>query len=285
VIPDWRTNQVYFSDRLRRRHPTVAASLEPVLRGAGTAVATIPKTKDIWCRDCMPVQVDEDTFCQFVYDPDYLRGYGHLKTPPESCRVPASSSCRSVRLVVDGGNVVPARNKVILTDKVFEENPAMSRKEVRRVLEEALEAECIVVPRPPHDPIGHADGVARFLDEDTVVLNDYQGPEANYGRRLRSVLRQHGLECVPVPYFVEDHATDGIPSAAGCYVNYLRTDRVLILPAFGVARDDAGLRRFESLFPGTRIVPLLCARLARKGGCLNCISWTIRTWRKKSRIR
>jgi agmatine deiminase len=232
----------------------------------------------------MPVQVDEDAFCQFVYDPDYLRGYGHLKTPPESCRVPAVGSCRSVKLVLDGGNVVPARHKVILTDKVFEENPALSSKEVRRVLDEALQAECIVVPRPPHDPIGHADGVVRFLDEDTVVLNDYQRPEGTYGRMLRSVLRQHGLECVPVPYFVEDHTTDGIPSAAGCYVNYLRTDELLILPVFGVARDDAALRRFERLFSGTRVVPLPCPGLARTGGCLNCISWTIRARRKKSRV-
>jgi len=233
----------------------------------------------------MPVQVDENTFCQFVYDPDYLQGYDDLRTAPSFCRLKTMTNCRSVNLVLDGGNVVAAVNKVILTDKVFKENSAMSSKEVRRVLEEVLQAEVIVVPRPPHDPIGHADGVLRFLDEDTVVLNDFQGPEATYGRRLRSVLRQHGLECVPVPYFVEDHVTDGIPSAVGCYVNYLRTEKLLILPVFGVARDDAVLRRFESLFSGTRIVPLPCTRLARQGGCLNCISWTTRFRRKKSATR
>ena len=281
MIPDWRTNCVYFSARLRKQHPKVSASLASILNRAGTVVAAIPKTKDIWCRDYMPVQVDKDTFCQFAYDPDYLRGYEHLKTPPPSCRVPAMKKCRSVDLVLDGGNVVAAVNKVMLTDKVFEENPALSSREVRRVLEEAFQAACILIPRPPDDPIGHADGIVRFLDEDTVVVNEYRGREAAYGRRLRSVFRQHGLECVPVPYFVEDHATDGIPSAAGCYVNYLRTDNLLILPIFGVALDDAALRRFESLFTGTRIIPLPCTGLARKGGCLNCVSWTIRIRRKK----
>lgn len=154
MIPDWRTNCVYFSARLRRQHPKVSASLASILNRAGTVVAAIPKTKDIWCRDYMPVQVDKNTFYQFVYDPDYLRGYDHLKTPPASCRVPAMKKCRSVDLVLDGGNIVPAADKVILTDKVFEENPAMTTKEVRRVLEESLQAECIVVPRTgrPHCP-------------------------------------------------------------------------------------------------------------------------------------
>jgi agmatine deiminase len=83
VIPDWQTNHVYFSGMLRRRHRRVSASLASMLELIGTAVGTIPKTKDIWCREFMPVQVDEDTFCQFKYDP---RGHDHLKTPATSCR-------------------------------------------------------------------------------------------------------------------------------------------------------------------------------------------------------
>ncbi len=120
----------------------------------------------------------------------------------------------------------------------------------------------------------------RFLDADTVVVNDYRRLEPEYGRCLRSVFRQHRLESAEIPYFVEDYAIDGIPSAVGCYINYLRTDKLLIVPVFGMARDDTALRRFENLFPGTRIVPLRCTELAREGGCLNCISWTIRARRK-----
>src|SRR5438309_653913 len=139
MIPDWQTNHVYVSSLLRRYHPGVSASLESILKRTGTAVSTIPMTKDIWCRDFMPVQVEEDTFCQFMYDPDYLRGYDHLRTPAASCRLKTMTNCRSVDLVLDAGNLVPAVNKVILTDKIFKENPAKSRKEVRRVLEEALQ--------------------------------------------------------------------------------------------------------------------------------------------------
>jgi agmatine deiminase len=285
VIPDWQTNFVYVSGLLRRYDPKVSASLESILKQTGTPVAFLPETKDIWCRDFMPVQVDEYTFCEFKYDPDYLRGYDHLKMPTGSCRVQAMTNCRSVDLVLDGGNVVPAASKVIVTDKIFKENSARSRKGTLELLEKELQAECIIIPRPPHDPIGHADGVVRFLDEDTVVVNDYRGQEATYRRRLRAIFRQHQLECLPVPHFVDDHATDGVPSAAGCYINYLRTEKLLILPVFGVARDDAALRRFESLLSGTLVIPLQCTGVARKGGCLNCISWTIWVRREKSATR
>jgi hypothetical protein len=87
----------------------------------------IPGTKDIWCRDYMPVQVEEDSFCQFVYRPDYLRGHGHLINPPEACRLPLMRHYSREDIAPDGGNVVASRTRVILTDKVFKENPAIGR--------------------------------------------------------------------------------------------------------------------------------------------------------------
>jgi agmatine deiminase len=189
---------------------------------------------------------------------------------------------RNMPLVVDGGNIVSAVSKVILTNKFYRENPGRNWREIRRMLAVALQAECIIIPRPPYDPIGQADGVVRFLDEDTVLVNDFRGVEAGYGRRLRAVLQGHALECVPVPYFFENRVTDGIPSAAGCYINYLRTEKLLILPVFGVKQDETAIRRFGSLFRDTRVIPVRCTELSHEGGCLNCISWTIRKTREKS---
>jgi agmatine deiminase len=282
MISDNKNDVVYVSDLLEPRHPALAARLRDTLDDHGIPLGVIRGTKDIWCRDYMPGQVDPAEFVRFCYAPDYLRGYKHLITRPDDIGpIPEVERCVDSRIVLDGGNVVGWGCRCIVTDKVFRENPALERHELIGRLRELLGVEdLIVIPKEPYDVVGHADGVVRFLDEDTVVVNDYQGQEAAYGRKLLSIFRQHRLECVQVPYFVEDHATDGVPSAAGCYVNYLRIAKLLILPAFGVAQDDAALRRFESLFCGTRIVPLPCTELARKGGCLNCISWTIRAGRK-----
>jgi len=94
----------------------------------------------------MPVQVDEQTFCQFKYDPDYLRGYDHLKTPAASCRMQTMPNCRSMDLVLDGGNLVPAPGKMIVTDKILTENPARRKKDTLGLLEKELQAECIIIP-------------------------------------------------------------------------------------------------------------------------------------------
>ena len=110
VIPDWRTNCVSFPAASGVTHGIGLVRVRFDADGDGRC-RFLPETKDIWCRDYMPVQVDEDTFCQFMYDPDYLRGYDHLKTPPASCRVPAMKKCRSVDLVLDGGNVVAAASR------------------------------------------------------------------------------------------------------------------------------------------------------------------------------
>jgi agmatine deiminase len=119
--------------------------------------------------------------------------------------------------------------------------------------------------------------VVRFIDGQAVLVNDYAQVDRAYGRCLRSALEKHGLACEVAPCFVEDRTTDGLPSAVGCYVNYLRTERLIVLPVFGVSQDEAALRKFERLFSGTGIFPLQCKKLARQGGCLNCVSWTIRS--------
>jgi hypothetical protein len=116
VNPDWQVNHVYFSDLLGKHHPRLRSRLDSLLTETGAVVGTIHDTKDIWCRDFMPVQVGEDAFCQFLYDPDYLQGYDHLRTPAAACRVKATAHYRNVPLILDGGNVVPARTKGILTD-------------------------------------------------------------------------------------------------------------------------------------------------------------------------
>jgi agmatine deiminase len=122
---------------------------------------------------------------------------------------------------------------------------------------------------------GHADGVVRFLDEDRIVVNDYREEHPDYGEGLEAALRQHGLAVERLPYAPTGEVHDGIPSAAGCYVNFLRVGRLVVVPAFGVPQDDEACRTLERLLPGARIEPLRCEELAKKGGVLNCVAWTV----------
>src|SRR4051794_25439493 len=102
MIPDWETNRLFVSDRLGDTDPQVMAGLRSTFPG----LEVIPATNDIWCRDYMPIQLSEDSFCQFIYRPDYLRGFEHLITLPEKCRLPFMETCLVEAIALDGGNIV-----------------------------------------------------------------------------------------------------------------------------------------------------------------------------------
>jgi agmatine deiminase len=63
---------------------------------------------------------------------------------------------------------------------------------------------------------------------------------------------------------------------AGRTLNYLRTARVVVVPANGVPTDEDVLGKMGELFAGVPVVPLPSTELAREGGVLNCVTWTVR---------
>lgn len=272
MIPDWDTNHLFLSDRLENDEPALFANLRSAL--TGVRIDIIPGTKDIWCRDYMPIQVDDATFCQFVYAPDYLRGSEHLITPPR--RLAFMDDYRQEPIVLDGGNVVASRTKVILTDKVFKENPTIERLRIRQRLDEIFQAECIFIPKEPYDVIGHADGVVRFISENRVLVNDYSTVDPGYGARLRSLFVKKGLEVETLPMFEEEGAgRNGVPSAVGVYINFLRVGDVVVIPAYNRPEDQLALKKIQQVLPNAAVSQVPSRSLAEKGGVLNCVSWTI----------
>ena len=277
MIPDWETNHLILSDRLENDFPTLFADLRSLL--TGVTIDIIPGTSDIWCRDFMPIQIDGNRFCQFRYNPDYLREYQHLITPPDKCRLPFMADCRQEPIVLDGGNVVASRTRVILTDKIYKENPSIERPRLRSRLEDIFQAECIFIPKEPYDTVGHSDGVVRFVGEDRVLINDYSAVDPGYGTRLRGLLEKKGMEVETLPMFQENarRKSGDLQSAVGLYINHLRVGNVVILPAFDRLEDEAALEKVRQIMPDARVFQLPCRSLAEMGGVLNCVSWTIKT--------
>ena len=126
---------------------------------------------------------------------------------------------------LDGGNVVfsPLKEKAIVSDRVFDENNNKSKTELIDELEKLLEAQVIIIPSLKSDMTGHADGMVRFVDENTVIGN---ASNFKYGleSRIKTTLKMNGIEVIDFPYF--DSKGD---SVVGCYLNFLETEHILIL--------------------------------------------------------
>ena len=235
-------------------------------------------TKDIWLRDFMPIKTRLGRYVSFRYDPSYLDGFPELKTDFKS-DMSAEIGLSEVEysdINLDGGNAVfsPARQSVIISDRVFSENPDRSETDLISELEYLLEAKVIIIPSLKSDMTGHADGMVRFLDEKTVLGN--RTPFKNgHETKIKKVLQKEGIEVVDFPYFeTGNRSPDGVPSAEGCYINYLETEKVIFLPVFKSNREMNReaipmLRRLT----GKRIIPVCIDEIALHGGLLNCISW------------
>jgi len=271
MVPDWDMDTVHVSDLLPQQHPGIYLELQRILDENGIPLFLIQGTKDIWCRDYMPIQVSDDRYVQFRYEPSYLKGYRNLITPPRA-------SVPSTRLNVDGGNVVASPGRVIMADRVYKENPHISRKDMREKLQSCFNAELVIIPTLSYDYVGHSDGITRFLDENTVVINDTCKAEAKYKEKVQATLEKQGLQVKTIPYEYVPLPKNKCPvdSAVGCYINYLRVRDVVILPAFDHPKDALAKTTVEKLLPSCKVYQVNATRLAEGGGVFNCITWNTR---------
>ena len=227
--------------------------------------------------DYMPIQTADNRYVQFRYEPDYLKE-NLLHTISNTDAICSSLNIQPVisRIILDGGNVLREQDCVIMTDKVFAENPQYSRKELKTILQKLLEVERLVfVPQYPDDYTGHADGMLRFFDKNTVLINDHSQEDKYFNSAFKLALENAGLDYIEIPFNPYNNADDA--DASGVYINYLQMKNVIILPTFGMEEDTRVIKQFQNLFPDYTIESLDCREIAKDGGILNCISWNIKT--------
>ena len=281
MTTDSQTNFLYLADTLKVKYPPFSQAFEKVLHDCKIPFEFLTPTKDVWAVDYMPVQIDKNRFVQFVYNPDYLRDT--IKWRKSISDVNAICKALNIQpektdILLDGGNVVRAKDKVIMTDKVFLENPAILQKELIKRLEMLFETDRVVlVPRHPLDFTGHADGIVRFLDDRTVLINagaeNANKEEKEFNMQLRWALHNAGLEYIKLPTNTSKNTKDS--QANGEYLNYLQMENVIILPTFGIDDDEIVFKKFAELFPGYTIATIDSNSIADDGGILNCITWNI----------
>jgi agmatine/peptidylarginine deiminase len=277
MISEKDTNKIYLSGLLESRFPRVFSEIISVLDNFGLKANPLPDTRDIWARDYMPIQISTDKFIEFRYDPDYLQGTDKgrrdLKTYPEMVCAKLGLKTEISDLILDGGNVVRSTNCIILTDKVVKENRhTYSKPELISKLQKTFEVDKVVlIPWDTLEKYGHADGMVRFIDNKTVLVNK------NYKKNTVLIYRleSSGLKCKFLNYKVKKQNKNN-----WAYINFLQTKDLILLPKLGAEEDDQALKQISDFFPDyadkNRIIQIEMNDIIALGGALNCISWTIK---------
>jgi agmatine deiminase len=277
MIPDYETNKIYLSEILKSHYSETCLDIEKIFRIQNCEYYFLPNTKDVWARDYMPVQVSDDLFIEYRYDPDYLqgnwKGSREIKTYPDIVCSSIKLKTEKSDLILDGGNLVKSPDCIILTDKIVRENRfSYSKEELLRKLFETFQVDKVVmIPWDTKEKFGHADGMIRFVDNQTVLVNHYY----MHDNILLSRLQKAGLRYEFLEFKVKQ-----MDKRNWAYINFLQTKDLILLPKFGVGEDEQAFEQIEYFYPdyarNKRIAQLDMTEIVKFGGALNCITWTIK---------
>lgn len=269
LILDKETDFVWFSPYIRSYK--FWAQMEKELTGHNIGFSYIPNTTDIWARDYMPVQTT-DGFVQYLYWPDYL-------TKRVSDRQYITNSIASffsmtgrlpigMPLILDGGNIIKTPDHVILTDKIFKENDK-DRDEIIGILKELFGVEPVIIPWDKAEKYGHADGMVRYVDGNTVLITNYGDFDTGFRDKLVDSLSPH-FDIKELHYDVDKPNKNN-----WAYINFLQVGSTIFMPALGAEEDDQAQQQLSDIYHCT-VRPVLCESLIKQGGALNCISWNVK---------
>ena len=272
MIKDSQTDKVYLAKGFSYYLP-LSMTLFRTLQEKGIDVAWLPRTeseKHIWARDYMPIQLEKDLFLQYRYNPDYLQGYSGYIPDYKAICIDLGLNCITTDIVLDGGNVVPCGNKVIMTDKIFKENPHYGREALADALESLFFAELVIIPWDRYEIFGHADGMVRYIDGDRVLLNNYIDTDPYLRKRLLDALTPH--------FQVEELHYKGprISKFSWAFLNYLQVKNCIFVPWLPIGENHEAHSRFCELFPDKQIEFIgPCEDIVHEGGALHCVTWNI----------
>lgn len=301
MITDNQTNTVYFSSLLPEKCPVLNAHIVDALRKRDIPFTYLKGTKDIWCRDYMPIQIKKDRFVFYRYTPDYLQdkiGLA-LQTDPKFVFHEGSNElrrllpmsmeeevrfdglrpipvvhpvfhCIELDLVIDGGNVVKCGDKVVITDKVFVENKDKTPQKVQRMLEEAFKCEVVFIPWDRTEKFGHCDGIIHYWGDNRVLMTNYADFDKAFADEYLRILEKN-FDVTILKYNVKRKHL-----RSWSYINFLQIGTLVLVPQIGIPEDEQAMGQISSALPDCEIVGIPALEAVRRGGALNCISWNIK---------
>lgn len=272
MITHFETNKVYFAQGLSSPvFENAANSLVNAFHDSHVNWDKIPCTHSpqfIWVRDYMPVQVSRDRFIQFRYEPDYLMESPEYK-PDVHCilsQLGINVCCSPIN--IDGGNIISCGDKVIMTDKIFQENPQYSHNRLIEELTELLEAEPVLIPWDIFEEYGHTDGMVRYMGDDNVLLNNYCDFDKALRKRLLAALKPH--------FNITELHYGSFTDNSWAYLNFLHVGQHIFVPMIGDKLGETAFRQIADAYPKCQCHPVPnCESIVSEGGALNCTTWNI----------
>lgn len=274
MITNFETNKVLIAKGLvLRQYLDASHWLLGFMHHYGIEWGLLPNTpspQHIWARDYMPIQVSKEKFVRFNYSPDYLKDNPEYKPNTSAILSALGIQVIDSDIIVDGGNVISCGDKVIMTDKIFRENPHYQRNALINALSQLLEAEMILIPEDRYDEYGHADGMVRYMGNGNVLLNNYCDFDKTLRKKMLAALSPH--------FNITELHYGSYTARSWAYINFLHVGQHIFIPMLEDKLGGIAFKQISAAYPQCDCHQIKeCDIIVQEGGALNCCTWNIFT--------
>ena len=271
----------------------------------------VTHTVDVWHRDTGPIFIIDDNggiaatdwnFNGWGSYTEWAEAEGHIpQTVAENLNIPlfvAPLTTEGGAIEVNGsGSLMATRSSIINTNR----NPGMSQQQVEQALGDYLGVDNFIwLSGAPadvcKDELGdgtdyHIDIAARFTDRNKVLYawtDDADDPRYPYLEKhleeLQNATDEQDNALVLQPVYLpaggvyaigdryDQQLGHGSNITDASYLNYLVTNNIVLVPAFGNVNDKKAQAVLAECFPERRIIPIPAVSLTAEGGAIHCVT-------------
>lgn len=160
---------------------------------------------------------------------------------------------------------------------LHDRNPAMKRAQLEVVLKQKFGVTKVVwlEAKPAGDITdGHVDGIARFINQYTVVVSRYldkTDPDAAAFEQSAAIIQKAGFKVVRLD--IPGNITYRGVLLPANYTNYLVANGAIIASSYGNAAFDANAKKqLQAMFPGRVVILTDTRELWYNGGAVHCVT-------------
>lgn len=181
----------------------------------------------------------------------------------------------------EGGNMNHDRlGTVCYSQRVFGKNPGLDPAEVDRRIRTGVAAHQSIVPEDPSlDGTGHIDMFAKIVNENTVLVAQYDPDEEDYQTlEDAAALFASSTNGAGEPWNVERiwqpdvYYVFFIYPVVRTYTNSLIVNDDIILPTYNIAYDATAVAVYETLLPGKTIHSIDARVIIESAGAWHCVT-------------
>lgn len=252
-------------------------------------------TNDAWCRDHGPNYVirTRDGQCDKVIMNWEYNAWGGKYEPydddnavPERVAKIQGLPMVSTGMVLEGGAIDVNGSGLLLTTTACllnpNRNPSLSKAEIEAQLSRYLGIQKVLWLGDGiagDDTDGHVDDMARFVNENTVVITveddpedeNYQVLQENY-ELLKTMTGLDGKPLNVVKLPMPDPVYYDGERLPASYANFYIANTVVLVPTYRCSRDQQAIDILQEYFPGREVIGIDCSDLIWGLGAIHCVT-------------